>query len=265
MARPRSLPLVVLLLAPPGCATAPGQNGSHQESLALVDAARQRPVPVELYFPANPGRCTPRRPCPVALISAGYGVSHKNYSFVAASLNSLGYLAASIQHDLPSDPPLGKTGDLVAVRTPMWKRGAENLRFVRESLGRSHPQYDWQHPVLIGGSNGGDISSWITRESPSFAAVVITLDHRRVPLPRGTSPRALSIRASDFEADAGVLPTSEEQRQSGTCIVEIAGARHNDMHDDGPAGLKGKITSLIEGFLRDGSCGDAGASAGISS
>lgn len=229
-----------------------------------MDAARQRPVPVELYFPANPGRCTPRRPCPVAFISAGYGVSHKNYSFVAASLNSLGYLAVSVQHDLPSDPPLSRTGHLVAVRTPMWKRGAENLRFVRESLGRSHPQYDWQHLVLIGGSNGGDISSWITRESPSFAVVVITLDHRRVPLPRGASPRVLSIRASDFEADAGVLPTAAEQRQSGTCIVEIAGARHNDMHDGGPAELKGKITSLIEAFLGDGSCGDAGASASTS-
>lgn len=266
MTHPRSLLLVALSLAPLfGCATASGQKVSHQEPLALVDAARQRPVPVELYFPASPDRCTTRRPCPVAFISAGYGMSHKNYSFVAASLNSLGYLAVSVQHDLPSDPPLSKTGDLVTVHTPMWKRGAENLRFVRESLGRSHPQYDWQHLVLIGGSNGGDISSWITRESPSFATAVITLDHRRVPLPRGTSPRVLSIRASDFEADAGVLPTPEEQRQSGTCIVEIAGARHNDMHDGGPAELKGKITALIVGFLGGGSCGEGAANARISS
>lgn len=262
MTRLRNFLLVSLLLASLlGCTTAPGQESPHQASLALVDTARQRSVPVELYFPANPRRCTSRRPCPVAFISAGYGMSHKNYSFVASSLNSLGYLAVSVQHDLPSDPPLSKTGDLVTVRTPMWRRGAENLRFVRESLGRSHPQYDWQHLVLVGSSNGGDISSWLTRESPSFAAVVITLDHRRVPLPRRASPRVLSIRASDFEADAGVLPTMEEQRQSGTCIVEIDGARHNDMHDGGPAELKGQITNFIEDFLGNGRCAGAGVNA----
>ena len=250
--------LITLSLAPLfGCATASDQTSKHQESLTLVDSERQRPVPIELYFPTNTGRCTLKRPCPVGLISAGYGMSHKSYSFVASSLNSLGYLAVSVQHELPSDPPLSNTGDLVTVRTPAWKRGAENLRFVRESLTRSHPQYDWQHLVLIGGSMGGDISSWLTRESPSFAAVVITLDHRRVPLPRGTSPRVLSIRASDFEADAGVLPTTEEQRQSDTCIVKIDGARHNDMHDGGSAELKDKISNFIERFLANGSCGDA--------
>jgi len=262
----RSLLLIALALVPLfGCATASGQTSKHQESLMLIDTARQRPVPIELYFPTDTGHCTSKHPCPVAFISAGYGVSHKNYSFVASSLNRLGYLAVSVQHELPSDPPLSKTGDLVTVRTPAWKRGAENLRFVRESLSRSHPQYDWEHLVLIGSSMGGDISSWLARESPSFAAVLITLDHRRVPLPRGTSPRALSIRASDFEADAGVLPTAEEQRQSGTCIVKIDGARHNDMHDGGSAELKDRISSFIARFLRDGSCGDAGASAGISS
>jgi hypothetical protein len=51
----------------------------------------------------------------------------------------------------------------------------------------------------------------------------------------------LSIRASDTEADPGVLPTAEEQQEFGACIVRIAGSRHNDMYDGGVA-LNARMT-----------------------
>lgn len=237
-----------------GCVSTQTADGPRQSSIALFDAARQRPIPVELYLPARTPRCTSAHPCPVAIISAGYGISNKSYAFISSALNELGYLAVAVQHELPSDPPLATGGNLFAGRTPNWQRGAENLRFVRNSMRRSHPGFDWEHPVLIGHSNGGDISAWLLRESPMFAGSVVTLDNRRVPLPRGSSPRVLSIRASDFQADAGVLPTDEELKSSGSCVVTVNDARHNDMHDGGPADLKSTISGYIVNFLDGGTC-----------
>lgn len=237
-----------------GCASTQAQDSERQSSLVLFDAERQRPIPIELYFPARSHRCTSEHPCPVAIISAGYGISNKSYSFIASALGDLGYLAVAVQHELPSDPPLATQGDLFAGRTPNWQRGAKNIRFARNSMRRSHPSFDWEHPVLIGHSNGGDISAWLVRESPTFAGSLVTLDNRRVPLPRSPSPRVLSIRASDFQADAGVLPTGEELNSTSPCVLKINGARHNDMQDDGPADLKRTIARYLVGFLNGGTC-----------
>jgi pimeloyl-ACP methyl ester carboxylesterase len=223
-------------------------------SLTLHDSARQRPVPVELYFPNQSQRCSSSHPCPVALLSPGYGVSNKDYTFIASALNRLGYLVVAIQNQLPSDPPLAKSGDLFKLRSPSWEEGAANIRFVRNSLSQSHRQFDWQRLVLVGHSNGGDISAWISRESPAWATTLITLDNRRVPLPRGLAPKTLSIRAADFPPDVDVLPSTEEVRASGSCIVKIPYARHNDMYDGGSSQLKHDIARLIESFLLDGSC-----------
>jgi len=165
-----------------------------------------------------------------------------------------GYLVVVIQHDLPTDPALSRTGDLFVNRMPAWKRGAENLRFVRDTLARTYAGYDWSHLVLIGHSNGGDLSALAVHESPALATKLVTLDHRRHPLPRDASISVLSIRGSDLEAAPGVLPTKRDQ-SPGTCIAEIAGSRHNDMHDQGPRELQAKIGRLLREFLEGGRCG----------
>jgi len=246
--------VLALLTSLVGCVSTVGAKPADQFSLKLIDQERQRPIPVKLYFPQKPNSCTSASPCPVAIISAGYGVSHKNYSFIALLLRDRGYLAVTVQHELPTDPPLATTGDLFALRTPNWQRGAENLRFVRNTLEHTYSGFKWQHPVLIGHSNGGDISAWMARAYPSFASVVVTLDSRRVTLPRGISPRVLTIRASDFQADVGVLPNITEQIKFASCIVTIPGAKHNDMHDDGSSELKGKIADAIVAFLEENTC-----------
>src|SRR5690606_30883706 len=105
-----------------------------------------------------------------------------------------------------TDPPLSGKGDLVEVRTPAWQRGAANLRFVKDELSRIYPEYGWSAPTLVGHSNGGDISAYLLTDTPHFAQQLVTLDHRRVAIPRDPSLRVLTIRGSDFEADPGVLP-----------------------------------------------------------
>src|SRR5215467_12762843 len=78
------------------------------ETLNLLDASRQRPVSVDLAvrrdyeMKANYGFWK----LPVAVISNGNTVRNTEYSFLANVLAARGYLVASIQQDLPSDPPL---------------------------------------------------------------------------------------------------------------------------------------------------------------
>ncbi len=256
------LRLAALLLMLVGRVSASSLNLEDRSSLTLFDKQRQREIPVEIYGSPEALQCRPAETCPVAMISSGYGIGHTEYSFLAASLNRLGYLAVAIQHELPSDPPLSTRGDLFATRAPNWRRGAETIRFVVSTLSKSHREFDWQRPVLVGHSNGGDISAWLVEESPDFAAAVITLDHRRVPLPRRLSPRVLTIRASDFPADEGVLPTADEQQEFGACVVAIPNARHNDMFDGGSAELKRHIVETLEAFLGDRVCGAVAPPAG---
>ena len=253
------LPLAVTvgISALEGCAAAHSsrQAASHS-SQRLFDPARQRPIVVEVYLPEAAATCTKTHRCPTALLSAGYGIDHGHYSFAASALTELGYLVVSVQQELPSDPPLPTEGDLFAARTPNWQRGAANLRFVVQALRDTHPEFDWERPMLIGHSNGGDISAWLVRESPDFAGALVTLDSRRVPLPRTGVPRVLSIRAEDFPADDGVLPSLDERRTSGACIVTLAGAHHDEMHDGGPAALRQRIARSIRRFLSPGECSD---------
>lgn len=223
--------------------------------MVLTDHDRGREVPIQIYFPGEGSDCLAREACPVAMLSPGYGIPHTSYSFIANNLAEQGYLVVAVQHDLSSDPPLVGKGDLVVVRTPAWQRGAANLRFVKSELVRALPDYDWSNVTLLGHSNGGDISSLLLRTSPEFAGRLITLDHRRVALPRDASLAVLSIRGSDFEADDGVLPSQTENAGQSICVVEIPDSRHNDMFDGGSSQLKLEINRLITAFLQQGSCG----------
>jgi pimeloyl-ACP methyl ester carboxylesterase len=183
-------------------------------------------------------------------LSGGYGISHLDYAFLAHALNALGYLVVSIRHDLPTDEALATTGDMLALRTPAWRRGADNIRFARTVLTAEYPGFAWDRLVLVGHSNGGDIAAWMAQDEPGAVSALITLDNRRMPLPRAIVPRTLSIRAGDVPADPGVLPTPEEQRTFGIRIVDIAGARHDDMTDGGSSPLKRAIVGSIRQFLK---------------
>ena len=47
---------------------------------------------------------------PIAIISNGNTVKNTEYSFLANVLAAQGYLVASIQQDLPTDPPVDDEG-----------------------------------------------------------------------------------------------------------------------------------------------------------
>lgn len=215
------------------------------ENLELVDKARNRLVPVATYVSdeakgkADAGIVK----LPVVILSHGYKAKNTEYSFVAHSLAEQGYFVVSIQHELPDDPELPRTGNLFELRMPFWQRGAANILFVIAELQRTEPNLELTQVILLGHSNGGDISMFLAAKQPEIVSTVISLDSLRHPFPVAHNIPILSIRANDTHADPGVLPAI------GATIVNLKDAKHIDMSDLGPAKVKQEIVGLVREFL----------------
>jgi hypothetical protein len=230
------------------------------ETLDLFDTARARPVSVDIAvrrdyeMKANAGYWK----LPVAIISNGNTVKNTEYSFIANVLAARGYLVASIQQDLPTDPPLmTKIGLPYVGRQAVYERGEANILFVREQLKKLQPNADYDHMTLVGHSNGGDIAMYFAKEHPELASKVITLDNLRVPFVLSDKMKILSFRSTDpnFKTDPGVLPTPQQAKTDGIDIVKTQ-FQHTDMSDRGPDAVKEKIQATLDQFLGDSSVSD---------
>jgi hypothetical protein len=220
-----------------------GDNNIQTTTLELFDKTPNRLVPVAVY--TAPLQEVAKQP--VAIINHGYLVKNTEYVFLAELLVNMGYLVASIQHDLPTDKPLPRKGNIYEKRKPLWARGVQNISFVLQELQARYPKLDLKNLTLIGHSNGGDIAMLYATNHP--VKNVISLDNLRMPLPKTGSTRILSLRASDTEADQGVLPTKEEQQQFGINIINLQNAKHADLCDNGSKELKQEVSDLIAKFL----------------
>lgn len=230
------------------------------ETLDFFDASRQRPVSVDLAvrrdyeMKADNGFWK----LPIAIISNGNTVKNTEYSFLANVLAARGYLVASIQQDLPSDPPLmTKVGMPYVGRVGVYKRSEANILFVIGELKKLQPNADYDHLTLVGHSNGGDVAMYCAKQHPELVSKVITLDNLRVPFVLGNKVKILSFRSKDprFKTDPGVLPTPEEAKAKGIDIVNT-GAQHTDLSDRGPDSLKERIQVTLNQFLSDSSSSD---------
>ena len=230
------------------------------ETLDLFDTARARPVAVDLAvrrdyeMKADNGYGK----LPVAIISNGNTVKNTEYSFLANVLAARGYLVASIQQDLPTDPPLvTKLGLPYVGREPVYERGEANILFVREQLRQLQPNADYDHLTMVGHSNGGDISMFFARQHPTLVSKVITLDNLRVPFVLSDKLKILSFRSKDpnFQTDPGVLPTPQQAKQDGIDIVNTQ-FQHTWMSDRGPDSAKEKIQATLDHFLSDSATSD---------
>ncbi len=223
------------------------------ESLNFFDAVRQRPVAVDVAvrrdyeMKANEGYWK----LPVAIISNGNTVKNTEYSFLANVLAARGYLVASIQQDLPTDPPLMTRIGLPYVgRQKVYERGEANILFVLGQLRERQPNADYRHLTLVGHSNGGDISMFCAKRHPELVSKVITLDNLRVPFVLNDKLKILSFRSKDpnFKTDPGVLPTAQQAREDGIDIVNTK-FQHTDMSDRGPDAVKETIQLTLDRFL----------------
>lgn len=224
------------------------------QSMVIVDSARDRSIPIEVVLPQSSASCTTTEQCDVAFISAGNRVPFTKYSFVGEMLNGRGYMTIYVDHELPSDPHLSKTGDLYKTRIENWTRGAQTLNVLQQELASRFPAYDFDKLTLVGHSNGGDISTWLSNENKGYISQLITLDHKRVTLPKSEKIRVLSIRATEYPTKEGVLPTESEQKQYGSCVVEIPDSKHMDLSDYGSNLAKQSTNDIIVGFLDGLAC-----------
>lgn len=155
----------------------------------------------------------------------------------------------SIQHDLKTDPDLPKTGSLYQRRMPLWKRGVENIQFVLKELKRVSPTIDTKKVILIGHSNGGDISMLFANNYPHQVSEIVSLDSLRMPFPKNMHFQILSLRANDTQADEGVLPDKKDQHFFKIQIIPLKDAKHIDLCDRGTATIKKEVTTYIVDFL----------------
>jgi len=234
--------------------------GIRHETLDLFDAARQRPVSVDLAvrrdyeLKADDGFWK----LPVAIISNGNTVKNTEYSFLANVFAAKGYLVASIQQDLPSDPPLmTKEGEPYVGRREVYEKGEANILFVLGELKKRHPGADYGHLTMVGHSNGGDTSMYFARRHPEMVSKVVTLDNLRVPFVTGDKMKILSFRSDDphFKTDPGVLPNATQAITNGIDIIKTP-FQHTEMSDRGPTSVKEKIQQALDHFLNDSSASE---------
>ena len=220
------------------------------DSLNLFDKSRNRLVPVTLYLPSSSKKITAKK---VVIFSHGYYQNlpggNRKVSYLTEALASQGYFVASIQHELPTDSLIPATGIPQIVRRPFWDRGADNILFVINELKKSNPDLDVKNITLIGHSNGGDMTALFPQKHPGIVSKIITLDNRRMPLPKTIKPKVYSLRSSDQPADEGVLPTMEEQKRLNITIIKLPATIHNDMDNRGTPDQQKEIIAYVSEFL----------------
>ena len=223
------------------------------DTLSLFDEARNRKIPVAFYLPKTGEKIKNQE---VVIFNHGYGQnspdSYLFYSYLTEHLASKGYFVVSIQHELPTDSLIPLEGKPQVVRRPFWERGADNIQYVLNELKNSNPDLNYDHVTLIGHSNGADMVALFPEKYPNMVDKIITLDNRRMALPRTEKgPQVYSLRSSDQPADDGVLPSIEEQKKYGITIIKLPNTIHDKMDDYADTAQRKEINDYIIQFLKD--------------
>jgi hypothetical protein len=228
------------------------------ETITFYDATRNnRAVAVDVAvrrdkeMQANAGMIT----LPVAVLNHGNTVRFTEYSFLANVFAARGYIAISIQHDLPTDPPMvTKVGELYVGRQPQYLRGVANIKFAMEEMEKVQPNADYDHLTVVGHSAGADISMYFAKLYPNRVKKLVTLDNLRVPFMTDGRFKILSFRSKDpqFKTDPGVVPSKEVCEKSGIQIIQTS-FQHTWMSDRGPEDVKETIGDQLDQFLGDDS------------
>ncbi len=188
---------------------------------------------------------------PVAVINHGNTVKFTEYSFLANVFAARGYEVISIQHDLPTDPPMvTKIGEPYVGRLTQIQRGVANIKFAVAQMRQIQPNADYDQLTVVGHSMGGDITMYFAKQYPEEVKKVVTLDNLRVPFITNGKFKTLSFRSHDpqFKTDPGVIPSDDVCEKAGITVVKTA-FQHNDMRDTGPEEAKSSIQSMLDKFL----------------
>jgi hypothetical protein len=86
---------------------------------------------------------------------------------------------------------------------------------------------------------------------PNIVEKIITLDNRRMALPKSKKVKVYTLRSSDQLADEGVLPTEKETKKYKMKVVKLANTTHNEMDDDANDEQRKEIQEYIMTFIND--------------
>jgi alpha-beta hydrolase superfamily lysophospholipase len=228
----------------------------YHKTLTFFDPLRtDRPVAVDIAVRRDREleALTEMITLPVAILNHGNTVKYTEYAFLANLLAARGYMVVSIQHDLETDEPMvTKVGEEYVGRRMQYNRGIANIIFIIDELKKIQPNADYHHLLMMGHSNGGDISMYFAKRHPDLIKKVVTLDNLRVPFVTDGKFKILSFRSKDpvFKADPGVVPDDEMCEKVGITVVKTE-YQHTDMSDRGPDHVKSTIQATLDKFLDD--------------
>ncbi|MGH1516821.1 alpha/beta fold hydrolase [Chryseobacterium sp. JK1] len=244
-------PILLFLI---NCSVKKNANSSSEykvksDTLTLYDQSRNRKIPVAFYLPESKTAIVQQK---IIIFNHGYGFNKGGdylvYSYLTKKLASKGYFTVSIQHELPTDSFLPTEGKPQVVRRPSWQNGSDNILFVLQELKKIKPHLDYKHMTLIGHSNGGDMVALFANQHPNLVDKIITLDNRRMFLPRTSIPKVYTLRSNDYPADEGVLPTEEEQKKY-SMTVQPTSINHGNMDDKGSNEEKKTLCDFVLKYL----------------
>lgn len=211
----------------------------------VFDATRNRQIPIQIYALSDSTEWNGE----LVILNAGYGSSNTEYTYITSKLAQKGYYVISIQHEIQTDELLPSGDDMIALRTPNWREGIKSMEQVLKHVKKKTASISTTKIHLIGHSNGGDISVLFATEHPKRVHSLITLDHRRMPLPLSKDFKTLSFRSDEFEVDPSVIPSSSEQKEFGIEIVYMKNVGHNYLRDIGTKETKSTVISSIFQFI----------------
>jgi len=212
-------------------------NVIYSESVTIIDTDRNRPIPMEIY--QNTDHNHQRG---LAIVNAGYGSSNTEYTYLCRHLAELDYFVVSTHHEQPNDPMI-PTGDSIFLkRLPMWSHGILNVEAIIDYVKNEYSNITSDQLLLAGHSNGGDIAVLFASRTPEKVNALITLDHRRVPLPRNPEFPIITFRSNNYEADPGVLP---ETNSENITVVPLE-VGHNYYRDIGSKEIKKAVCQEID-------------------
>jgi len=224
----------------------------HIEKITFFDSQRQRIIPAAIYTKKGIEEKLYKG---IIIVNHGYGQnnpdSYLQYSYLANQCALNGYYVVSIQHELPQDSLIPDSGIPQIVRKPFWERGSDNVHYVVTELRKSHPYLNVNNSTLIGHSNGGDIIALYGIKFPNTVKNIITLDNRRMALPKLENLRVLSLRSSDQQPDIGVIPSPHEQKLYNISIIALRDTPHNSMSDFANDNQRKEILKYVLSFIED--------------
>ena len=135
------------------------------------------------------------------------------------------------------------TAYMTGQRKPFWERGIQNILFTMAELKKNNHYLDFSNVILIGHSNGGDISMMFASCHPDLVRKIISLDSLRYPFPADKGVPILYFGSNDRKADPGVIP------DKGVGKIIIEGVKHIDLCDRGGPRINEEILKSITHFL----------------